>query len=61
MRKEGLSESVVAAFGYSYMELVSGASGMIGEDTIAGVESLPDLDTQIKGEITPDPSLLEVV
>jgi len=32
---------------------------MIGEDTIAGVESLPDLETQIKAEITADPSLLE--
>eukprot|EP00607_Mallomonas_marina_P006851 CAMPEP_0182427642 /NCGR_PEP_ID=MMETSP1167-20130531/18941_1 /TAXON_ID=2988 /ORGANISM="Mallomonas Sp, Strain CCMP3275" /LENGTH=1069 /DNA_ID=CAMNT_0024610023 /DNA_START=62 /DNA_END=3271 /DNA_ORIENTATION=- len=59
MRKEGLSESVVAAFGHSYMELVGGASGMIGEDTITGVATLPNLATDIKGVISPDPSLLE--
>eukprot|EP01041_Mallomonas_annulata_P007567 gene7567-15514_t len=59
MRAEGLSEAVVAAFGYSYMELVGGSSGNIGEDTIQGVASLPNLDTEIKGVIAPNPLLLE--
>jgi len=59
MRAEGLSEAVVAAFQYSYTELISGSSGMIKENSISGVASLPDLNKEIKGVITPDPSLLE--
>ena len=59
MRQEGLSEAVVAAFGYSYMELVNGASGTIPESAISGVSTLPNLDTEIKGVISPNPLLLQ--
>eukprot|EP00604_Paraphysomonas_vestita_P003187 CAMPEP_0174821246 /NCGR_PEP_ID=MMETSP1107-20130205/6093_1 /TAXON_ID=36770 /ORGANISM="Paraphysomonas vestita, Strain GFlagA" /LENGTH=1056 /DNA_ID=CAMNT_0016038059 /DNA_START=144 /DNA_END=3314 /DNA_ORIENTATION=- len=59
MRAEGLSEAAIQAFAYSYRELVSGQSGMISESSITPVDSLPDLDTDIKSKITRDPSLLQ--
>jgi hypothetical protein len=59
MRAEGLSESAIAAFGHSYMELVSGASGMISESDIAPASGLPFLESDIKGVITPNPALLQ--
>ena len=34
MRSEGLSESAIAAFGYSYSELVGGSSGTIPESSL---------------------------
>jgi UDP-N-acetylglucosamine pyrophosphorylase len=58
MRAEGLSESAIAAFHYSYSELVSGSAGTIAESSLASVTSLPNLDGDIKGVVTPDPSLL---
>lgn len=61
MRAEKLSEAAIAAFKYSYLELIGGSSGMISESTIAPVASLSDLDTDIKGKIAFDASLLEKV
>jgi len=58
MRAEGLSESVVASFGYSFMELVGGSSGTIGESTIKGVASLPSLEKDIAGKVKADVTLL---
>jgi UTP--glucose-1-phosphate uridylyltransferase/phosphoglucomutase len=60
MRAEGLSEAAVAAFLHGYGELVSGNSGMIEEKDIAGVASLPDLDT-IRKTVKADHSLLQVL
>jgi UDP-N-acetylglucosamine pyrophosphorylase len=59
MRKEGLSNAAIAAFAHSYSELLSGSSGMIQETDIAPVESLPNLDTDIRGKTSFDPSLLQ--
>lgn len=59
MKAEGLAESVIAAFRHSYGELVSGASGNIAESSIDAPSSLPDLDTNIKGSVAPDASLLQ--
>ena len=61
MRAEKLSEASIAAFKHSYLELTSGASGMISESSIAGVQSLPDLDSDIKGKIPFNPDLLKEV
>lgn len=58
MRAEKLSDSAIAAFGHSFMELVGGSSGMIGESTIKGVASLPSLEADIAGKIAADSSLL---
>ena len=59
MQKEGLSAAAIAAFAYSYAELISGNSGMIAEDSISGVQSLPDLEKDIQGKFEVDPSLLQ--
>eukprot|EP01031_Cornospumella_fuschlensis_P045591 gene45591-55798_t len=48
MRAEGLSDAAIAAFKHSYAELLSGSSGMILESDIQPVESLPDLDADIR-------------
>lgn len=58
MRAEKLSESAIAAFGHSFMELISGSTGMIAEDSIKGVASLPSLEADIAGKVTRDTSLL---
>lgn len=58
MRAEGLSDSAIAAFGYSYLELVGGSSGNISETSIQPATSLPDLDANIKGVVAPNPALL---
>jgi hypothetical protein len=60
MKAEGLSDAAIAAFEYSYNELVSGNTGMIQESDIVPVETLPDLDADIKRTSAPDPSLLKV-
>jgi hypothetical protein len=60
MRNEGLSDAAIRAFSHSYRDLMSGQSGMIAESSITPVDHLPDLDTDIKGTITRDPSLLQV-
>jgi hypothetical protein len=64
MEKDGLSEAAIAAFSYSYAELISGQSGMIKESDIVGVESLPDLELDIKGKsayVDPTPLLQKTV
>jgi phosphoglucomutase len=58
MKAEGLSDSAIAAFGHSYMELLSGSGGMIGEDSIKPAASIPDLEKDIKGIVSPDTALL---
>lgn len=58
MRAEGLSESAIAAFGYSYLELVGGSAGTIAESSISPASGIPDLDADIKGVVTPSPALL---
>jgi len=59
MKAEHLSDAAIAAFNYSYSELVSGSSGMIYESDIAAVGGLPNLEGDISGKITPDTSLLQ--
>ena len=48
MKAEKLS---IAAFRNSYMELVSGAAGMIKESDIEAVQALPNLETDIRGKM----------
>lgn len=59
MKAEGLSDAAIAAFQYSYEELVSGATGMISESSIAAVPSLPDLESDIQGKVAVQTSLLQ--
>jgi UDP-N-acetylglucosamine pyrophosphorylase len=59
MRAEKLSEAAIAAFKRSYTELLSGSSGMIAESNISAVQSLPDLDADIRGHHSVDPALLK--
>lgn len=61
MKAEGLSDAAIAAFAFSYNELVKGSSGSISESSIASVASLPDLDSDIKTTISSKPSLLQEV
>lgn len=61
MRAEGLSEAAIAAFLHSFNELMSGSSGMMSEQSIEGVASLPDLERDIRGANAPDTSLLSKV
>lgn len=56
-----MTPGVIAAFKHAYGDLISGSSGNIGEDAIAPVASLPDLDADIKGKVTQDASLLKEV
>lgn len=57
--KEGLSDAAIAAFRYSYFELLKGSAGNISEDSISPPLSLPDLEKDIQGVITKDTSLLQ--
>lgn len=59
MKAENLSDAAIAAFCHSYLELVGGASGMIKESDISAVQTLPHLDSDIRGKVTSDPSLLQ--
>lgn len=59
MRKENLSETAIAAFGHSYMELVRGSSGTISEDSISGISELNYLDRDISGKVVPNRELLQ--
>jgi UDP-N-acetylglucosamine pyrophosphorylase len=59
MKAEHLSDAAIAAFNYSYSELVSGSSGMIRESDIAAVNGLPNLESDIQGKIIQDVSLLQ--
>ncbi len=62
MQEEGLSESAIKAFEYSYKALVSGETGMIAETTINPADDLPYLDGKagsIRESIKADPSLLK--
>lgn len=61
MKAEKLSDAAIAAFRHSFMELVSGSSGMISESSIVAVESLPDLNADIKSKITFNAELLKEV
>ena len=45
MRSAGLSEAAVGAFRHNYSQLVAGVTGLIGEDDIDAVESLPSLQS----------------
>ncbi len=58
MRSEGLSESSIAAFRHSYNDLISGQTGCIPESDIGPVSSLPDLDSEIRKSVQPNPALL---
>ncbi len=59
MKAEGLSDASIAAFYYSYSELVSGATGMIKESDITPAQGIPNLETDIQGKVTRDTSLLQ--
>lgn len=43
MRSDGQPELAIAAFAHAYEQLVAGATGLMPEDTLSPVESLPDL------------------
>ncbi len=58
MESEGLSSAAIAAFSFAYSELLSGSTGNISESTIYPAASLPMLDQDISGKVSPDPSLL---
>lgn len=58
MKAESLSDAAITAFAHSYQELVSGASGNIAEGDIIGVQSLPDLEKDIRGKYAANPALL---
>lgn len=45
MRAEGLPDAAVETFAHYYGQLVSGATGMIPEDSIAPIATLPDVTT----------------
>jgi UDP-N-acetylglucosamine pyrophosphorylase len=59
MKKEGLSDAAIAAFRYSYFELLGGSAGNISEASISPASKLPDLEQDIQGKITKDTSLLQ--
>ena len=59
MEAEGLSTSAIAAFGHSFMELMSGNSGMIEEASITPASALPNLIGDIAGKVTPNSELLK--
>ncbi|ETW08781.1 hypothetical protein H310_01296 [Aphanomyces invadans] len=62
MREEGLSQAAIKAFEYSYSALQSGATGMIGENTIEGVNDIDYLEGRpgsIRDSVKPDVSLLK--
>ena len=59
MKAEGLSDAAIAAFGYSYAELVSGSSGTMAESSILPATSLPDMEKDITGVVKQDVSLLQ--
>jgi len=55
MEAEGIAPSAISAFESTFNSLVSGATGLIPEDTIAPV---PDLDKADNFTLEPDASLL---
>lgn len=59
MRAENISDAAISAFAHSFSELVSGNSGLIEETSIKGVDSLPNLEKDIKGKYKVDPELLQ--
>lgn len=59
MKAEHLSDAAIAAFRYSYSELVGGSAGNISEASISPASSLPDLEKDIQGSIVKDASLLQ--
>jgi len=56
MKKDGCNEAAINAFKYNFKVLCSGASTMLGESLLEGVDELPDLE---KLDITPDAALLK--
>ena len=58
MEAENLSSSAIAAFEYSFMELLRGSTGNIAEDTIKAVSSLTSLENDIAGKVVQDTTLL---
>ena len=59
MKAEALSDAAIAAFRYSYSELIAGSAGNITEASISPAHSLPDLDKEIKGSVVRNASLLQ--
>ena len=59
MKLEGLTDAAIAAFRYSYSELVAGSAGNISEVSISPASSLPDLESDIQSKITKEPTLLQ--
>jgi len=59
MEAEGLSWHAITAFKNCYEALVSGASGMIEEDTIVPASGLPTLESDITGKVQINPQLLK--
>lgn len=45
MRREGLPELAIASFRYYYEQVARGSTGLIGEDEIEPVDSLPDSES----------------
>merc|ERR1719409_1771730 len=56
MKDDGCNEAAINAFKYNFKVLCSGASTMLPESALEGVESLPDLEAL---DITPDAALLK--
>lgn len=59
MEAEGLTDAAIAAFRYSYSELVAGSAGNISEASITPATSLPDLESDIQSKTIKDPTLLQ--
>jgi hypothetical protein len=57
MKAEGLSTASIAAFQYSYAELLTGSAGNIPEASISPATSIPSLERDIHGVILKDTSL----
>lgn len=59
MKAEGLSTASIAAFQYSYAELLTGSAGNIPEASISPATSIPSLERDIHNVIIKDTSLLQ--
>ena len=59
MTSESLSPSAIAAFRHSFLDLLSGSSGMIRESEMTPVSTLPYMDIDITGKVQQDTSLLK--
>jgi UDP-N-acetylglucosamine pyrophosphorylase len=61
MRGAGLSEAPIRAFRHNYENLVAGQTGMIPEDTIEPVQTLPRLEDVATSASTPADQLAQTV